>query len=200
VTPEGLSEIIGLTHLQTISLPWDTLSEQDIQTLASLAQLKEVVLSGRIITRDALSRMQSLARRPHPGGTTDVTLHTPTAMRAPAAKATVLASPVAMHDKKRVSESLSRSVVLPGDVVPMMPSRTPIALDNETRGKGMELEVNAGGPRRRKSLAGLKRIHQAEIVQAIREPDLLPGESRIIKSPKEDASNSLGEIEIGTHR
>ena len=90
---------------------------------------------------------------------------------------------------------------MPPDLVPTAMGRTAIITDTRPQGRGMEIEVAAG---RRKggeqALTGLKRIYHAEITEAPRDPDLLPGESRQIKTQQENASNSLGEIEVGPRR
>ncbi len=199
VTPDGLADIARLSRLETVSLPWEALSEPEIHTLAGLPRLKQVALNGTIVTQETLARIHSMARLSGLRETAEIPGSVPQATKAPGAKVTTLASPSPVQEKKRTG-GLSQPMTLPGDIAPTMPSKTPIALDNTPKGKGMEIEVSAGPSRSKRALSGLKRIHQAEIVQAPREPDLLPGESRLIKTHQENASNSLGEIEVSPRR
>jgi Leucine-rich repeat (LRR) protein len=206
ISPSGLAALGRMPKLETLSLSWRELTDTELRALSGLPHLTRVILDGRTLPPEVLSRIRALAQL-HKPGTHPAAFEERHPVRAAAAAPAVHPgrSPGSAREGQMVNKSRiqpgspgMKSAALPPDLTPGSPAKAAISMDGP-KGQGMVIEVGAlpasSGSGRS---VGLKRIYQAELLQHSADPDLRPGETNKIHSPQYDASNSLGEISVGT--
>ncbi len=206
VTREGLAVLAGMPRLETISLGWNELNGPEIRTLAELPRLNRVILNGRTVGQDVLTRIRVLAKKaqlaqPYEASLNKKIVASPAPAQHPGGKALTSQAPVYASKPAVASKANYKPIVLPKDLPSSTLAARPSKVETGPKGEGMILEVGAApdpSRPRRKRLTGLKRLHQIELSQAPRDIDLQPGASPNIHSQEYDPANSLGEITVNS--
>jgi len=201
-----------MPRLKTLSLEWEELTGLEMRALGNLPKLDRLVLNGRTIGQDTLSRIRVMAKKSQRLSVNRVAVrsspasleHRSVTDAAPASHpiGKVVSKPTPEIETKVASlpKHAYKPIALPRDLPASAPASKQTIDLGPPKGEGMILEVNAGpafsGSKKR--LTGLKRLHQIELTQNPRDLDLQPGADPTIQSSEPNPANSLGEFTVNS--